>query len=84
MRPRGPDILDTNTIAALGEDRGGGVSRRRGMRELLIDAARLQQALTQVLRIALDETLEIGNGLGRSEDAAGPDGWRTGFRGVGA
>ena len=56
--PDRPEVLDTNTIAALEKLRHGGflsVSDAAG----LIASARLQHALTQVLRIALDETPEI-------------------------
>ena len=38
---------------------GGGLALTPRDAEVLIAAARLQQALTQMLRIALDETLEI-------------------------
>ena len=55
--PARPDVLDTNTIAALERlamaDALGGEDARA-----LIGSARLHHALTQVLRIALDETLK--------------------------
>ena len=38
--------------------------------DLLIEAARLEQALTQILRIALDETLQARAGLAGAEGAA--------------
>jgi glutamate-ammonia-ligase adenylyltransferase len=50
-----PDILDTNTIAALAKIAGAGLLPH-GDGEALIAAASLQQALTQTLRIALDDT----------------------------
>lgn len=54
--PGDPAMLDTNTIAAL-EKLAGGALKPDDAR-LLIEAARLEQALTQILRIALEETLE--------------------------
>ena len=53
--PAEPDILDTSTVGALEK------LRRQGLlavpdADLLIASARLQHSLTQVLRIALDET----------------------------
>jgi glutamate-ammonia-ligase adenylyltransferase len=56
--PMRPDILDTNTIAALEKLRQAGILARADA-DHLIASAQLQQALTQVLRIALDETLAI-------------------------
>jgi glutamate-ammonia-ligase adenylyltransferase len=56
--PALPEVLDTNTIAALGKLRGAGLLAVPDA-DVLIAAARLQDALTQVLRIALDQTLEI-------------------------
>jgi len=55
--PARPQILDTNTIAAL---RKLAAAKFLGEKEarILLEAAQLEQALTQVLRIALDETLE--------------------------
>jgi glutamate-ammonia-ligase adenylyltransferase len=50
-----PDILDSNTIAALHNLRAAGVLEDADA-QLLVAAARLQHALTQVLRVALDET----------------------------
>jgi glutamate-ammonia-ligase adenylyltransferase len=55
--PSRPDILDTNTIAALEKLAAANLLARRDA-AALIEAARLQHALTQVLRIALDETLK--------------------------
>jgi len=55
--PVRPGVLDTNTIAALEKLRRAGFLRG-GDARTLIAAARLQDALTQVLRIALDETLQ--------------------------
>jgi [glutamine synthetase] adenylyltransferase / [glutamine synthetase]-adenylyl-L-tyrosine phosphorylase len=56
--PARPDILDTNTIAALEKLQAAEfLSPADG--DILIEAARLQHALTQVLRIALDETPNI-------------------------
>lgn len=53
--PAHPDILDTNTVAALEKlQRAGFLTASDG--DVLIASARLQHALTQVLRIALDET----------------------------
>ncbi|HWY62281.1 MAG TPA: bifunctional [glutamine synthetase] adenylyltransferase/[glutamine synthetase]-adenylyl-L-tyrosine phosphorylase [Rhizomicrobium sp.] len=52
-----PDILDTNTIAALEKLGAAGFLKGPDL-ALLLDAARLQQALTQTMRIALDETLK--------------------------
>jgi [glutamine synthetase] adenylyltransferase / [glutamine synthetase]-adenylyl-L-tyrosine phosphorylase len=54
-----PDVLDTNTIAALEKSEAAGWLTADDARTL-VAAARLQQALTQVLRIALDETLKPG------------------------
>ncbi len=53
-----PDILDTNTIAALEKLRAAGFLADADA-GVLIGSARLQDALTQVLRIALDETPQI-------------------------
>ena len=55
--PARPDILDTNTVAALQKIAAAGFLGEADAR-ILIEAAGLEQALTQVLRIALDETLE--------------------------
>jgi glutamate-ammonia-ligase adenylyltransferase len=56
--PGHSEILDTNTIMALEKLRMAGfLSDDDG--GVLIEAARLQHALTQVLRIALDETPNI-------------------------
>lgn len=53
-----PAVLDTNTIAALHKLKAAGfLSPQDG--DALIASARLQHALTQVLRIALDETPKI-------------------------
>jgi len=54
--PYRPDILDTNTVAALEKLRAAGFLADAGV---LIESARLQDALTQVLRIALDEAPHI-------------------------
>ena len=51
-----PDILDANTIAALNKLAAAGLLDGKDA-ALLLDAARLQQSLTQTVRIALDETL---------------------------
>jgi hypothetical protein len=51
-------VLDTNTIGALIMLKGAGALTPQDA-DVLIASARLQHALTQVLRIALDETLEI-------------------------
>lgn len=56
--PTRPEVLDTNTIAALEKLRAAGFLPERDA-GVLIEAASLQHALTQVLRIALDETLNI-------------------------
>ncbi|HVW74978.1 MAG TPA: bifunctional [glutamine synthetase] adenylyltransferase/[glutamine synthetase]-adenylyl-L-tyrosine phosphorylase [Rhizomicrobium sp.] len=56
--PSHPTVLDTNTIAALEKLRAADFLAPADA-EVLIDAARLQHALTQVLRIALDETPNI-------------------------
>ncbi len=53
-----PDVLDTNTIAALEKLRAAGFLAAPDA-DVLIASARLQHALTQVLRIALDETPAI-------------------------
>jgi glutamate-ammonia-ligase adenylyltransferase len=53
--PAHPDILDTNTVAALEKLRQAGFLTASDA-DVLIASARLQHALTQVLRIALDET----------------------------
>ena len=50
------DILDANTIAALNKLAAAGLLDGQDA-ALLLDAARLQQSLTQTVRIALDETL---------------------------
>ncbi|HXS08183.1 MAG TPA: bifunctional [glutamine synthetase] adenylyltransferase/[glutamine synthetase]-adenylyl-L-tyrosine phosphorylase [Rhizomicrobium sp.] len=55
--PARPDILDTNTVAALKKVAAAGFLREADAR-ILIEAAALEQALTQILRIALDETLD--------------------------
>jgi len=56
--PSRPEVLDTNTIAAL-EKLAKIEALKKADAEILIASARLQQALTQVLRIALDETPRI-------------------------
>jgi glutamate-ammonia-ligase adenylyltransferase len=56
--PARPDILDTNTIAALEKLQQAGLLGASDA-DILIVSARLQHALTQVLRIALDETPAI-------------------------
>jgi glutamate-ammonia-ligase adenylyltransferase len=53
-----PEILDTNTIAALHNLGAAGVLTKADT-AILVAAAGLQHALTQVLRVALDETLKI-------------------------
>jgi glutamate-ammonia-ligase adenylyltransferase len=60
--PRRPDVLDPNTVAAL-EKLKAAALLSAGDVDMLIVSARLQHALTQVLRIALDEPPQI-------EDAA--------------
>ena len=55
--PRDPGVLDTNTIGALHKLGAAGVLAPDDA-SVLIDAASLQHALTQVLRIALDGTLD--------------------------
>ena len=55
--PAQPDILDTNTIAALEKLRAADFLAEADA-GVLIEAARLQHALTQVLRIALDESAD--------------------------
>ena len=56
--PLRPEVLDTNTIAALEKLQAAGFLSP-GDAGALVEAARLQHALTQVLRIALDETPNI-------------------------
>ncbi len=51
------DVLDTNTIEALRKLQAAGMLAP-GQAVSLIDAASLEHALTQILRIALDGTLE--------------------------
>ena len=61
-----PDILDSNTIAALEKLGAAGFLNPADL-ALLLDGARLHSALTQAIRIALDETLkadEATPGLG--------------------
>ena len=55
--PAQADVLDTNTIAALEKLARAGVLERADAARL-VAAAELQHGLTQVLRIALDETLK--------------------------
>jgi glutamate-ammonia-ligase adenylyltransferase len=55
--PGGADVLDTNTIAALGKLAAAGTLREDDSNALQ-SAATLQQALTQALRIALDGSLD--------------------------
>jgi glutamate-ammonia-ligase adenylyltransferase len=52
---KAPQVLDTNTVAALSQLRDAGYLSPQDARTL-IEAAGLQHALTQVLRVALDET----------------------------
>jgi glutamate-ammonia-ligase adenylyltransferase len=54
--PAQADVLDTNTIAALHKLKAAGVLGAEDA-DTLIASAQLQHALTQVLRIALDATL---------------------------
>jgi len=56
--PQRPSVLDTNTIGALVMLKAAGFLAAENA-DLLIASARLQHALTQVLRIALDETPKI-------------------------
>jgi [glutamine synthetase] adenylyltransferase / [glutamine synthetase]-adenylyl-L-tyrosine phosphorylase len=56
--PLRPNILDTNTIGALEKLRQTDILTKEDA-DHLIASAQLQQALTQVLRIALDETLVV-------------------------
>jgi glutamate-ammonia-ligase adenylyltransferase len=56
--PAQPAVLDTNTLGALEKLRAAGFLKPADA-IVLIAAARLQHALTQVLRIALDETPQI-------------------------
>jgi glutamate-ammonia-ligase adenylyltransferase len=56
--PSRPDVLDTNIIAALEKLRAADILIPADA-DVLIEAARLQHALAQVLRIALDETPNI-------------------------
>jgi glutamate-ammonia-ligase adenylyltransferase len=56
--PARPEVLDTNTIAAL-EKLGRAGFLSGGDVKTLVAAADLYHALTQVLRIALDETLKV-------------------------
>jgi glutamate-ammonia-ligase adenylyltransferase len=56
--PARPEILDTNTVAALEKLRAADLLAAEDA-NVLIAGARLQHALTQVLRIALDQTPEI-------------------------
>jgi glutamate-ammonia-ligase adenylyltransferase len=56
--PTRPAVLDTNTVGALIMLKGVGALSLQDA-DVLIASARLQHALTQVLRIALDETPEI-------------------------
>jgi len=63
--PALPEILDTNTVAALEKLRDAGLLAAPDA-DALIAAARLQDSLTQVLRIALDhtpDTTEATSGL---------------------
>jgi len=55
--PNHPEVLDTNTIEALKKLEAAGILSAKRARSLT-DAAPLQHALTQVLRIALDGTLD--------------------------
>jgi glutamate-ammonia-ligase adenylyltransferase len=57
--PQKPALLDTNTIGALKKMAGECLDRTDA--QLLIEAAEMEQALTQILRIALDETLQSGH-----------------------
>ena len=52
-----PDILDTNTVAALEKIAAAGILSDSDA-HILLEGARLQTSLTQILRIALEETLE--------------------------
>jgi glutamate-ammonia-ligase adenylyltransferase len=54
---RRPDALDTNTIGALGKLSAAGALEQADA-DILIAAAKFQQALMQILRIAVDGTLE--------------------------
>lgn len=56
--PAQPAVLDTNTLGALEKLRAAGFLKPADA-TVLIAAAQLQHALTQVLRIALDETPQI-------------------------
>jgi glutamate-ammonia-ligase adenylyltransferase len=56
--PARPSVLDTNTIGALLMLKGAGFLEAADA-DVLLASARLQHALTQVLRIALDETPKI-------------------------
>ena len=56
--PARPSILDTNTIVAL--QKMADLFPSQEDARLLIETAQLEQALTQILRVALDETLSPG------------------------
>jgi [glutamine synthetase] adenylyltransferase / [glutamine synthetase]-adenylyl-L-tyrosine phosphorylase len=56
--PAQPEILNTNTVAALYNLKAAGFLTAQDA-DTLIAAAGLQHALTQVLRIALNETLKV-------------------------
>jgi glutamate-ammonia-ligase adenylyltransferase len=56
--PAQPQVLNTNTVAALYNLKAAGFLEV-GDADALVASARLQHALTQVLRIALDETPKI-------------------------
>jgi glutamate-ammonia-ligase adenylyltransferase len=56
--PAQPEILNTNTVAALYNLKAAGFLAAADARTL-IESAGLQHALTQVLRIALSETLKV-------------------------
>jgi glutamate-ammonia-ligase adenylyltransferase len=58
--PGRPEVLDPNTVAALRKLAAAGALAAEDAQDL-VAAAQLQQALTQLLRIALDETLKTEN-----------------------
>ena len=56
--PAHPEVLDANTVAALEKLRAAGLLSAADA-DVLVETAGLEHALTQVLRIALDETPNI-------------------------
>jgi [glutamine synthetase] adenylyltransferase / [glutamine synthetase]-adenylyl-L-tyrosine phosphorylase len=79
--PAHPQVLDTNTIAALRKLEAAAVLSPADA-TALIAAAELEQALTQILRIALEETLKSAEATAGLKDLLVRAGGAADFAGL--